>query len=175
MKLIMPTMAYKEKAEGFIGEFREYGSEINGSGGLDRYLRTAGYEQWLEKLRRDMDAANMDPAKVPALTYFYVDEETDEIVGMVNIRLALNDFLRAEGGHIGYGVRPTKRGRHHATEMLRAALRVCDVFGIRDVIVTCDRDNPASAHVIMNCGGVLDDEFYSETFGEIIQRYIIRR
>ena len=34
---------------------------------------------------------------------------------MINIRLALNDFLRKEGGHIGYCIRPTERQKHYAT------------------------------------------------------------
>ena len=34
MKLAMPTLNYKDKAIEFIKEFYQYGSEINGSGGL---------------------------------------------------------------------------------------------------------------------------------------------
>ena len=175
MKLIFPTMAYKEKAIEFINEFYEYGSEINGSGALDSYLAEATYEEWLLKVLADIDIANIEKPRVPALTYFYVREEDDKIVGMVNIRLALNDFLKNEGGHIGYGIRPTERKKHYATGMLTEALKVCDTVGISEVILTCDKENPASAGVIKNCGGKLESEFYSETFDETIQRYLIRR
>lgn len=88
---------------------------------------------------------------------------------MVNIRLALNDFLKKEGGHIGYCIRPTERRKHYATDMLSAALKVCDMVGISEVIVTCDKENPASAGVIKKCGGELEAELYSETFSETIQ------
>lgn len=175
MKLIFPTMAYKEKAIEFINEFYEYGSEINGSGALDSYLKEATYEEWLLKVLADIDIANIEKPRVPALTYFYVREEDDKIVGMVNIRLALNDFLKNEGGHIGYGIRPTERKKHYATGMLTEALKVCDTVGISEVILTCDKENSASAGVIKNCGGKLEAEFYSETFDETIQRYLIRR
>ena len=47
-ELVKPTMEYKEKAIEFINEFYEYNSEINGVGGLYRYLDD--YEGWLEKL-----------------------------------------------------------------------------------------------------------------------------
>ena len=175
MRLVFPSMAYKDKAIEYIREFYEYGSEINGSGSLDRFLKEATYEEWLDKVLKDLDIANIPEPRVPALTYFYVREEDDKIVGMINIRLALNDFLRSEGGHIGYAVRPTERRRHYGTEMLAAALRVCDVIGIKEVLVSCDKSNAASAGVIRNCGGVLKHEIYSETYNETLQMYVIKR
>ena len=175
MKLVFPDITYKDRAIEYIREFYEYGSEINGSGSLDRYLKESTYEGWLKKLTADMDIANMPASKVPALTYFYVREEDDRIIGMINIRLALNEFLRNEGGHIGYSIRPTERRRHYGTEMLKAALKVCDVIGINEVLVSCDKDNMASAGVIKNCGGILKYEIYSERYDETLQMYAIRR
>ena len=172
MKLVLPDMTYKDRAIEYINEFYTYGSQINGSGSLDRFLRESTYEQWLAKLRSDMDIANLPPAKVPALTYFFLREEDEKIVGMVNIRLALNDFLSSWGGHIGYSVRPTERGRGCGTELLRRALQVCGRVGIKRVLVTCDKSNPASAGVIKNCGGVLENEI-PQPDGEILQRYWI--
>ena len=173
MKLVFPNISYKEKAIDYINEFYEYQSDINGSGALDRFLNESTYEAWLEKVLSDIDIANVEMPKVPALTYFYVREEDDKIVGMVNIRLALNDFLREEGGHIGYSIRPTERQKHYGTEMLKDALKVCETIGIREVLVSCDKSNIASAKVIQNSNGKLDAEFYSETLGEVIQRYVV--
>jgi predicted acetyltransferase len=175
MKLVFPDITHKEKAIEFINEFYEYNSEINGSGSLDNYLKKSTYEEWIKKVIADIDIANISPSRVPALTYFYVREEDDKIVGMINLRLALNDFLRKEGGHIGYCIRPTERNRHYATDMLNDALKVFDTLGIHDVIITCFKSNAASSGVIKNCGGKLEAEFYSETYDKIIQRYIIRR
>ncbi len=171
MKLVLPGPEYKEKAIDYINEFYEYGSEINGSGSLDGFLKESTYEKWLEKVRLYMDIANLPESKVPDLTYFYVREEDDRIVGMVNIRLALNDFLRKEGGHIGYSIRPTERRKNYATDMLSLALKVCRRIGIKEVLVSCDKENVASAGVIRKCDGILKEEFYSETFGETIQMY----
>lgn len=174
MRLVFPDITYKEKAIEYIKEFYDYGSEINGSGSLDRFLRESTYEEWLKKVLSDIDIANIREPRVPALTYFYVRDD-DRIVGMINIRLALNDFLRKEGGHIGYSVRPSERGKHYATGMLNAALKVCDTVGINEVLISCDKENAASAGVIKNCGGVLKEEFYSEGFQEMIQMYVVRR
>ena len=173
MKFVRPAPVHKAAAEEYIREFYEYGSEINGSGSLDRYLQEHSYEEWLEHLAAQMDIANIAPGKVPSATYFYVREEDSRIVGMINIRLSLNDFLRRECGHIGYSIRPTERRRHYATEMLRSALEICRKVNIGEVILTCGRENAASARVIENCGGRQTEEFYSETFDETIRRYVI--
>lgn len=175
MKLIFPNMIYKEKAIQFINEFYEYNSDINGSGALDGYLEKSTYEEWIKKVLADIDIANITQPRVPALTYFHVHENDDRIVGMINIRLALNDFLEKEGGHVGYCIRPTERKKHYATNMLIDALKVYDTFGIGEVIVSCDKSNVASANVVKNCKGELKAEFYSETFKEVIQKYVIKR
>ncbi len=175
MKLVFPCIEYKEKAIEFVDEFYEYNSHINGTGGLGYFLREKSYEEWLKNVLAELDLANLKDGKVPALTYFFVREEDDKIVGMINIRLALNDFLQKEGGHIGYCVRPTERRKHYATEMLKEALKVCDILSIREVIISCKKTNPASAGVIKNCGGVLQEEFHSDYFKEVIQKYVIYR
>ena len=59
--------------------------------------------------------------------------------------------------------------------MLNSALKVCDVVGMKEVIVTCDKSNIASANVIKNCNGELVEEFYSDIFKEDIQKYVIKR
>jgi len=173
MKFVLPNPAYEQKAIAFIQEFHDHASHINGSGGLDEFLEDRTYADWLEKVAADLDIANIPPGRVPAYTYFYVREEDDRIVGMINIRLALNNFLRTEGGHIGYCVRPSERGKGYGTSMLRETLALCATIGLCDVIVSCDKENLASASIIQNCGGVLDAEFFSETFQEVIQRYRI--
>ena len=175
MRLVFPSIEYKEKAIEFIQEFYDNNSEINGSGGLDGYLETSTYEEWLLKVMADIDIANIVKPRVPALTYFYVRKEDDRIVGMINIRLALNDFLRNEGGHIGYCIRPTERRKYYGSNMLKEALKVCDTVSIKEVFVSCDKDNIASANVIKNCGGILKKELYSDTFNEEIQMYVINR
>lgn len=173
MKLVFPNKDYEAQAKEFIAEFYAHGSEIAGSGSLDRYLRESTYDQWLTKVFSYMDIANVPADKIPGLTYFFVREEDDRIIGMINIRLALNDFLRNEAGHIGYCIRPTERRKGYGTQLLRAGIAVCRRVDIKEIIVTCDKVNLGSAGVIRNCGGVLEAELYSETFGEVIQRYVI--
>lgn len=97
---------------------------------------------------------NLPERLVPST--FLVADVDGQIVGRVSIRHRLNEFLRVEGGHIGYCVLPDFRRRGYATEILRQALIVARSIGIDRVLVTCDDDNAASIKVIEANGGKLD-------------------
>lgn len=173
MKFILPCIEYEQKAVEFIQEFYDYSSAINGTGGLDNFLKESTYSEWLLKVVKDLDIANIPQGRIPAYTYFYIREDDEKIIGMINIRLALNDFLRKEGGHIGYSIRPTERRKGYGTKMVQEALTFCKTIDLQNIIISCDKINIASAGVIKNCGGTLEEEFYSETFNAIVQRYRI--
>lgn len=168
--LVHPTKEYEGKAMDYIREFHEHHSEINGSGGLDKH---DSYDQWLMKVEKDLDLENMPEGRVPANTYYLVRVTDDKIIGMINIRHRLNDFLLREAGHIGYSIRPTERNKGCATKMLSLGLERCRELNLKKVLITCDRNNPASARVIQKNSGVLENEVYSDAFSEVIQRYWI--
>lgn len=173
MTLVRPTLAHKEQAIEIVTEFLQHGSPINGDGFLTDFLRDSSYEAWVEQLGAASDSATCPDGHAPALTYFGVRERDGRIVGMIDLRLELSDHLRTHGGHIGYAVRPTERGKHYATDMLKAALELYKERGIDELLLICSKENTASAKVITNCGGVLQDEIYSDVCGEILQRYTI--
>ena len=104
---------------------------------------------------------------------FLVADVGGEIVGRASIRHELNDFLRTQGGHVGYAVRPAHRRRGYATEILRQSVIIARSFGVDRVLVTCDESNVGSAAVIEACGGVLEAVVpASETRdGAAIRRY----
>ncbi|SDY92414.1 Predicted acetyltransferase [Proteiniborus ethanoligenes] len=171
IRLILPSKEYEKEAYEYIQEFIEYNSEINGTGGLDSYHN---YDEWLLKLEKDLDLPNIPEGRVPANTYFFVRSLDNKIVGMINIRHKLNEFLLNEGGHIGYSIRPTERKKGYATLMLKSALQKCREINLDKILITCDKANVASARVIQKNNGVLENEIFSETFSEIIQRYWIK-
>lgn len=155
----IPGISRKEDAIDYIREFLEYGSEINGAGGLHRFLDD--YEGWLKKL--DLDYIQVpDEERVPARTYFLVRESDSRIVGMINIRLALNERLSHYGGHIGYSIRPTERGKGYNNINLYLGLKVCRKYGIEQIFMDADLENPASWKTMEAFGGVRIREYYDD-------------
>lgn len=170
LKLITPSKEHEEQAFEYIKEFHKYNSEINGSGGLKRY---DNYDEWLLKLERDTDLGNIPEDRIPANTYFLVRMQDNRIIGMINIRHRLNEYLLNEGGHIGYSIRPTERKKGYGTLLLKLGLERCRELNLDKVLVTCDKSNIGSARVIQNNNGILENEIYSEAFSQLIQRYWI--
>ena len=166
----VPSLKRKEQAIEYIKEFQEYGSDINGVGGLDRYLND--YEGWLEKLEEDYNRIPSEE-KVPARTYFLVRNSDDRIVGMINIRLALNEKLRNYGGNIGYSIRPTERRKGYNKINLYLGLKICQQYDIKEVLMDCDKYNLGSAKTMLAFGAKLKREYYSKQYDEVIQDYII--
>ena len=126
------------------------------------------FEHYLDEIEVRPDN---DEGLVPDSTLFALDTGTNTFVGAVNIRHTLNEYLLRYGGHIGDGVRPSRRGEGIATQMIALALEECRRLGIRRVLMTCDKDNIASARTIQKNGGMLENEV--EHDGEIVQRYWI--
>ena len=110
--------------------------------------------------------------KVPDSVFFLLDKERNILLGAVNIRHYLNDYLLKYAGHIGDGIRPSERNKGYATEMIRLALIECKKLGINKVLMVCDKENVASAKTIIKNGGILENEFINDD-GKIEQRYWI--
>ena len=123
------------------------------------YVFGLGYqpgEPWVayvERLHAQRCGGSLAPGMVPAT--FLLAEVDGTVVGRTSIRHELNDFLRREGGHVGYSVLAAHRRRGYATEILRQSLVVARSVGVEQVLVTCDDGNVGSATVIERCGGVL--------------------
>ena len=168
--LVKPTIEYKDQAIQYIKEHIEYGSHINGCGGLDRYIED--YEGWLDKIDYEY---TMEPTekKVPAETYFLVRYSDNKIIGMINIRLCLNDNLEKRGGHIGYGIRPTERRKGYNKINLYLGLLVCKRHGISVVKLDCDEDNLGSKKTMEALGGIQVKRYYDEVDGGYVLRYEI--
>ncbi|MHC5061982.1 MAG: GNAT family N-acetyltransferase, partial [Planctomycetota bacterium] len=143
VRLIEPCVKLETEFLAMVEEFNTEGSDIiNGIGSIDK-------DDFEDSVRRAKDHAygiGLPQGWVPASTYWLICQ--GRIIGTCNLRHELNDFLREYGGHIGYSIRPSQRGKGYGSQMLTLALEKALELGIKQVLVTCDDNNIASARVI---------------------------
>ncbi|MFS0690021.1 GNAT family N-acetyltransferase [Sporosarcina sp. 179-K 8C2 HS] len=166
MRLERPSLKWEKEHIAYMKEWD--GDRLSPSS--FRLKEDVPYEVYLEELAVQDEGQDN---RVPSTNYFLVDDN-ERIIGMVNIRYYLNDYLRQVDGHIGASIRPSERRKGYATYLLSKALNITDQLGIRSVLVTCNEDNIASAAVILNNGGV-EDESFTEPHGNIVRRFWIER
>ena len=166
MRFVRPALEWKEEHEAYIQEWG--GARITPSS--LNLTKEMPYKTFLENLAmRESGAGKW----MPCTSYFVVNE-ADRIVGMVDIRHELNEHMLQVGGHIGYSVRPSERRKGYATSMLSVALKKTDALHINPVLITCNADNIASAKVILSNNGV-EDESFTEDHGTVVRRFWIER
>ncbi|NCB75013.1 MAG: GNAT family N-acetyltransferase [Clostridia bacterium] len=171
--LIKPCKEFERDIFKYKDEMIAAGNgSMDGCGGLDRFF---DFDEWLKFLESLTDRNRINPSSgfVEGSQYLLVDDERKKVLGMVNLRHSLNDFLFRVGGHIGYSVRPDERGRGYAKLQLKLALEKIAEQGVREVLITCTCDNAASARTIEACGGALENVIHSPEYGCDIKRYWI--
>lgn len=119
------------------------------------------FAELVAALRIESRGENLASGRVPQSTW-WCEEEGGRLVGILRLRHRLNDSLMLRGGHLGFIVRPSDRGRGVATVMLRLGLEKAAEIGVRRVLLTCDTQNEPSRRTIERNGGVLDREPVSE-------------
>lgn len=127
------------------------------------------YEDWLVSVSNNTSPETVNPTWVVTDTFFAVNEE-GRIVGIIDLRHTLNDFLK-DFGNSGYSVRPTERRKGYATEMLRQVKEVAKQAGMTELHMATFQDNIASVKTIVNNGGVLERSFEAE--GKPADMYLI--
>lgn len=169
LKLIKASCEYKEQIIDMLKEWKEYNDthDTNHSPGSIFKNDFNDFDYYLDNLDIDKPQDGL----VPDSTFFCIDEDRKVMVGAVNIRHYLSEYLLLYGGHIGDGIRPSERRKGYATQMIGLALKECKKFGIEKVLLVCDKDNIGSVKSIIRNGGVLEDELCKDE--KIIQRYWI--
>ncbi|PIM79635.1 GNAT family N-acetyltransferase [Fusobacterium pseudoperiodonticum] len=152
--LVKPDLSYADEIIKYKEESLAESPIINGSAGLDRF---SSIEIWFEELKKRSCEDTVPKGLVPSSTYLVIREKDNYIVGMIDIRHYLNEYLTEAGGHIGYGVRKTERNKGYAKQMLKLALEKCKELKIKRVLITCDEDNIASEKVILSANPKLED------------------
>lgn len=166
--LKFPTLEDKSNVLEFKNEFIENDVNFAGVGGLDRI---SSYEEWLKKVNNDLHKETCGEGRVPSTQFLTYRKEDNKLVGMVQLRHELSEYLFNYGGHIGDCVRPSEQGKGYATEQISLALAKCKELNIEKVLITCMKSNIASARTIQKNDGALENEIMDN--GKLKQRYWI--
>lgn len=170
--LIKPSEKYFDDILAYKRSFTTNNLQVHGSRNLANF-NDDELDRWLEYINSPAGTNWFGYETVEDSTYLAWHLALNRIVGFISIRHELTDYLLKVGGHIGYSIHPDFWGQGYGTEQLALALQETDKLGLKGILITCDKTNPASAKVIIKNGGVLENE---EQDGEkIIQRYWIRR
>lgn len=152
MQLVKPTKQYEHSWKEALREFEDEG--MSGFWNVpERPTDLDAYIQRTEAFSRGEHLPGSWPANT---TYWLIDD--GEVVGHTNVRHALTDVFEKRGGHIGYYIRPTARGKGYGTKILELALvKARDELGVEKILITCDDANLPSCRVVERNGGVLGD------------------
>lgn len=166
--LTKPSVDLKEEYLSFYQEWLNSGEEM-----IPWVIEKdpSNFEEMVQFLKNNEAGVNLREGWVPDSTFWLVNKDR-RVIGVVNIRHQLTEFLLKSGGHIGYGIRPSERRKGYATKLLSLSLEKAKQLGIEKVLVVCDETNVGSMKVITNNGGIPDSDFIEED-GNIIKRFWI--
>jgi len=173
MELVEPNIKYKDS---FLAAVAEYQANKEAIGSrrhysdLDIDATRSNFSAYIEKLLSQREGKNLPEEHVPVTTYWLVDN--DEFIGRVSLRHILSDKLHKDGGHIGYDIRPSMRGRGYGKKILELGLHKAKTLGIENALITCDVGNIPSKKIIEANGGVMENKVMSDEGIEKLRYWI---
>ena len=151
LEFIEPCIGLKNEIQGFKEDFIHNNEVIHGGFNLAEFT----IEEWIQFINNIKDIDTGTSGYVSAHTFFALVD--GKIVGIVNARHNLNDYLLNYDGHIGYSVRKNERNKGYEKSMLKYACSFLFSLGLDKILVTCDHENIASKKTIESCGGILEN------------------
>lgn len=167
MHLVLPSIQYKDS---YLSALKE-GEHETGDTLLQRPGVNQAFEAFVQMYHDQKEGKNLPEGFVPATMFWLV--EGDKFIGRVQIRHSLTPVLMIQGGHIGYYIRPSARGKGYGRKILELSLPEAKKLGITQALVSCYEDNIASQKIIKQNGGVLQDIVHKQVAGPGICRFWI--
>ena len=151
-----PSLERKNDVKEYIEEHFLYNSNIAGDSGLEEEY--VAYEKWLDKMELLSNPETCPNNICVGREYFLIRESDNKLVGMINLRWNLNEWMLQNGGHIGYGIRPTERRKGYNKISLYLCLLRAKEIGLDKVLLTASDNNLGSVKTIQALGGVLENK-----------------
>jgi len=149
-------------ADDILEMIREIGPGENGFMNDGYNMSDSDFRSYLTRNINISLGVGLEPAWTPQTKFWLL--VNGRPVGIGKLRHYLNDNLRKIGGHIGYSIRPSERGKGLGIILLCEMLKKARALNIPRTLITCNDTNIASRRVIENNGGKLEkiagDECY---------------
>lgn len=153
----IPSLEIKNEIIEYLDEFVKYGSDINGSGSLDKIYDGYTFEEALDRcLKMEDEEYAKSVGRCQSRTFLLIRENDNKIVGTINVRWNLNEAMLRFGGHIGYGIRPTERRKGYNKINLYLGMLEAKKVGLEKVMLDCDVNNLGSDKTLKALGGKLE-------------------
>lgn len=177
LQLIAPRLGLEPEFMALVREFRALGERrFEGEPGL-RDDDFAAYVRWLQDGERGEAHDDWFCGElVPWSSYWLMEQGSDVPLGVASLRHRLSPFLLRQGGHIGYAIRPSARGRGLGSSILALTLEKAREMKLGRVLLVCSAANIASARIIEKGGGQLENQMMIEVgAGESARQVLLSR
>ena len=173
MELVQPSAEYKDSFIEAVKEFQndaDYTHRKKWYQGLSIPELEKDFKSFAENERSQANVGHL-PEKydVPRSEYWLIDK--GEFIGRVTLRHRINERLLVIGGHLGFDIRPSKRGQGYGNKALELAIPKAKELGLTKILLTCDIRNTASRKIIEKYGGVLENQIPNPEMGHDALRY----
>ena len=172
--LELPSKNRKDQILDYINEIIIYNSETNGLGALSKIIDGYSFEEALEiclNMQYKKYAKKLGKSQVK--TFLLIRKNDDKIIGCINIRWNLTDYMKKYSGNIGYGIRPTERNKGYNKINLYLGLLEAKKLNLNKVMLVCETNNLPSSKTIEALGGILERKEIDPNDGVLTSYYWI--
>ena len=172
--LELPSKNRQDQILDYLNEIIIYNSETNGLGALSKIIDGYSFEEALEiclNMQYKKYAKKLGKSQVK--TFLLIRKNDDKIIGCINIRWNLTDYMKKYSGNIGYGIRPTERNKGYNKINLYLGLLEAKKLNLNKVMLVCETNNLPSSKTIEALGGILERKEIDPIDGVLTSYYWI--
>ncbi len=170
LALVSPSVEFEPEFLAMLDEYQVAGEEIEHPVfSFLQELARRDFNAYVRRLEELRQGEKLEPGYMAVRTFWLV-RGGKFVVGQSRVRDRMGPELGAKWGHIGYTIRPTKRGKGYGTKLLALTLEKARAQGLTQVFLVCDPTNIATVRIIEKNGGKYAGEVLSSS-GTLQARY----